>query len=73
MADIVRPQRCATCKFGVMSNIPNQLECRRNPPFTTTLVKPDGGLHKDVSFAFTFPDLWCGEWKFKVAVAQAVG
>jgi hypothetical protein len=65
---LIRPERCEKCRFSSAIAQTTDLECRRNPPHTSTFVigtTRDGRINLQTVGAFPrmVPTAWCGEFK----------
>lgn len=71
MPDLIRHERCETCKYFA-KGAPNS-ECRRYPPhlFGAPTGANAGGLvwSYNIAFPMVLAEFWCGEWRTKIMVS----
>ena len=75
MNAIIKPHGCKSCGHSVAQQ--NQLACTLNPPTAAPVFQmTQEGIMHPVGWVSSFPpvapDLKCGQWKMRLAVASSL-
>ena len=75
MSAIIKPHGCKSCSHSTTSN--GQLVCAINPPTAAPVFKiEENGVMRPVGWTSSFPpvapDLKCGQWRVRLAVATSL-